>query len=60
MKLEANDHELLKDAVNVLSNPGLAIQITNFIGKPIEYSVRKLPGSISKRIIDVSRSALQT
>ena len=59
MKLEAYDHESLKDAVNILENPGLAIQITNFIGKPIEYGVRKLPDSISERIGEATRCALR-
>ena len=59
MKLEAYDHESLKDAVNILENPGLAIQITNFIGKPIEYGVRKLPDSISERIGKATRCALR-
>ena len=58
MKLEADDHESLKDAVNVLENPGLAMQIANFIGKPIEYGVRKLPASSSERIGGVTRDAL--
>ena len=59
MKLEAYDHESLKDAVNILENLGLAIQITNFIGKPIEYGVRKLPDSISERIGEATRCALR-
>ena len=58
MKLEADDHESLKDAVNVLENPGLAIQIANFIGKPIEYGLSKLPDSSSERIGDITRHAL--
>ena len=60
MKLEADDHESLKDAVNVLENPGLAIQVANFIGKPIELGLRKLPDSSSERIGDVTRHALRS
>jgi hypothetical protein len=60
MKLESKDLEALRDAVNVLENPGLAVQITNLIGKPIEYAVNALPDSVSRRIGDATRSALQS
>ena len=59
MKLESDDYESLKGAVNVLENPGLAIQIANFIGKPIESGVQKLPDSVSERIGEATRSALR-
>lgn len=58
MTLEAADRDSLKDAVNVLETPGFAIQITNYIGKPIEYGVSRLPASVSRRIGDATRSAL--
>jgi hypothetical protein len=60
MTLEANDLEALRGAVNQLENPGLAIQITNLIGKPIEYAVGSLPDSVSRRIGDATRSALRS
>lgn len=60
MMLEANDLDALRDAVNVLGNPGLAVQITNLVGKPIEYAVSALPDSVSRRIGDATRSALRS
>ena len=54
MTLEPNDLEQLKDAVKVLENPGLAVQITNLIGKPIEMAVNALPESVSRRIGDTT------
>ena len=60
MTLEADDHAALKDAVTILENPGFAIQVANFIGKPIEYGLGKLPDSVSRRIGDATRSALQS
>jgi hypothetical protein len=60
MTLEANDFDALRDAVNILENPGLAVQITNFIGKPIEYALSKLPVSVSRRIGNVTRAALRS
>jgi hypothetical protein len=60
MTLEANDLDSLRDAVNVLENPGLAVQITNLIGRPIEYAVHALPDSVSRRIEDATRAALRS
>jgi hypothetical protein len=60
MTLEANDLEALRDAVNLLEHPGLAVQITNLIGKPFEYAVSTLPDSVSRRIGDATRSALRS
>ncbi len=60
MKLEADDVQALRDAVDILENPGFAMQITHLIGKPIEHAVDNLPASISRRIGEASRSALQS
>ena len=60
MTLEADDLDALKDAVNILENPGLAVQITNFIGKPIEYGVSQLPDAVSRRIGEATSSALRS
>jgi hypothetical protein len=60
MTLEANDLDALKDAVALLENPGLAVQLTNLIGKPIEYAISALPDSVSQRIGDATRSALRS
>jgi len=58
MRLKADDLEALKDAVNVLENPGLTVQITNLIGKPIEYGMSKLPDAVFQRISEATSSAL--
>ena len=60
MKLEAYDLQALKDAVDILENPGFAIAVTNLIGKPIEHAANKLPESVSRRIGDATESALQS
>jgi hypothetical protein len=60
MSLEADDLHALKDAVNILESPGFAMQVTNLIGKPIEQAVDILPESVSQRIGDATRSALQS
>jgi hypothetical protein len=60
MTLDPNDAQSLADAVRVLENPGLAVQITEVIGKPIEYSVGRLPEAIVRRIGDTTNAALRT
>ena len=60
MNLEADDLHALKDAVDILENPGFAMHVTNLIGKPIEQAVDVLPESVSRRIGDATRSALQS
>jgi hypothetical protein len=60
MTLEPEDHMALADAVNTLESPGLAIQITDILGVPIEYGIRKLPAAVSRRISETTNSALRT
>ena len=60
MTLAADDRQALMDAVRVLENPGLVVQLANTIGWPIEYGVNKLPRSISHRIDDATHAALRT
>ena len=60
MTLDADDLDALRDAVQVLEHPGLAVQITNLIGKPIEYAVNALPDTVSRRIGDATRLALRS
>jgi EcsC protein family len=60
MTLEPADHRALVDAVNTLESPGLAVQFTDLIGKPIEYGVRQLPDAVAKRIGETTNVALRT
>src|SRR6476620_7400698 len=60
MTLEASALDALKGAVYVLEQPGLAVQITNLIGKPIEFAVHALPDTVARRIGDATRSALRS
>jgi len=52
MTLDQNDSQALADAVHLLESQGLAIQIAEIIGKPIQYGVGYLPDSIVRRIGD--------
>lgn len=60
MTFEPADHRALVDAVNTLESPGLAIQFTDIIGKPIEYGVRQLPDAVRQRIGETTNVALQS
>ncbi len=60
MPLSTKDQNALQHAVHLLENPGLAVQITNVIGKPIEYGVSMLPEDVSRRIGEATSSALLT
>jgi EcsC family protein len=60
MTLEANDFDALKDAIQILENPGLAVQIANAIGKPIEYGLSQLPDNVSRHIGEATSAALRT
>jgi hypothetical protein len=59
MPLEPEDLEALRDAVGTLENPGLAVQITNVLGRPVEYGLSILPRDIQQRISDTTDSALR-
>ena len=60
MKLEPDDLQSLKDTADILESSSFAIELTNLIGKPIEHAVNTLPDSVSRRIDDTTRSALQS
>ncbi|MHB8971291.1 MAG: EcsC family protein [Pirellulaceae bacterium] len=60
MTIEASDLAALRDAVNNLENPGLAVQITNIIGKPFDIAMRRLPAGVSRRIGEATHTALRT
>ncbi len=59
MPLEPDDLESLRDAVTTLENPGLAVQITNVLGRPIEYGLSVLPRDVQQRISDTTDAALR-
>ena len=48
----------LSEAKRLLENPGLAVKITNLVGKPIEKGFELLPDSWSQRIGVATKDAL--
>ena len=57
MTLDPTDAQALADAVRVLESPGLAVQIAEVIGKPIEYSISRLPDAVMRRIGETTSAA---
>jgi hypothetical protein len=54
------DIENLKSAKLLLENPGFAAKITNYIGKPIEAGIKKLPKNWSEKVGRITYEALET
>ena len=57
-RVTKEDLEELKKAKSLLENPGIAAKITNFIGKPIESGLKKLPDGWNAKIGDITQEAL--
>lgn len=59
MTLDPDDLAALTAAVDSLENPGLAMQITNIVGKPVGYGLSVLPDAALQRIKESTDSALR-
>lgn len=59
MPLSPEDLDALTDAVTTLENPGLAVQITNVVGMPVEFALSRLPRDVSRRIGEATDKALR-
>jgi len=57
------DKRKLEDAARLLENPSWTAQVTNLVGMPLEWAVKRLPnwasGIISKATISAIRAALE-
>ncbi|MBK5210259.1 MAG: EcsC family protein [Flavobacteriaceae bacterium] len=58
IKITKEDLKELKIAKELLENPGLAAKITNFIGKPIENGLEKLPQKWSAKLGKITKNSL--
>ncbi|MCG9792827.1 EcsC family protein [Flavobacterium algicola] len=58
MTLTQKDQSELLLAKNLLENPGMAAKITNYIGKPIEAGLEKLPKDWTTKIGSITEKAL--
>lgn len=57
--LSIEDKKELQLAKNLLENPGVAIKITNLIGKPIEKGLDRLPKDWNQKLGDLTTAALK-
>ena len=55
MSILKNDFEALKEAKQILEQPGFGIKVVNYIGKPVEFALEKID---SKTVHNVSKAAL--
>ena len=53
------DREALARAREVLENPGLAVRLTDLLGRPVEAAVAALPAAASRQIRNATSAALQ-
>ena len=58
-KIAPEHMQQLKAAKHALENVGVAVQIANVIGTPIEKAIERLPKSWQENIVGISRDALQ-
>jgi len=60
LRLQDNPRDLadLQRAVSLLEAPTLTARMSNLVGSPLEFAVRKLPGSVSSKIQKVTEAAL--
>lgn len=59
MTLEPDDYHALATAVDRLEHPGLAAQIANLVGQPIDSLIKRLPSSVSNAINENAERALK-
>jgi hypothetical protein len=59
MKLDENDLQTLKRAVDVLEHPTLTAKITDLIGMPIEKAFETLPENWSQKVGEITQLALR-
>ena len=58
MAIQGKDYDDLKRAVELLEFPSFISKITNFVGKPVEKIIDKLPVQVSENIQDVTKVTL--
>ena len=50
LPLNSDDLDDLKRAKSILENPGFAIKVANYLGKPIEFAIEKIDSPILKSV----------
>lgn len=60
MELSHEDEEALRDAKDLLENPGLAAKVAGVIGMPIEKALQQLPEKWAQVVNVATRKSLET
>ena len=58
MKLSTTELQDLKNAVQLLENPGIAAKIVNVIGMPLEKGMEMLPNKVTDKIVKITQKSL--
>jgi hypothetical protein len=58
--LSDEDRRFLQEAAEYLENPGFLIQVTNLVGKPAEFVINALPGSMQRIVAGTTQKALHS
>jgi hypothetical protein len=58
MEWQTNDLHDLKTAVDLLENPGLIAKVSDVIGTPIEYVLKKLPKGAGDKVTKITHDSL--
>lgn len=57
--MKKEDIEFLEEAFNYLENPSLVTRVTDYLGKPLQKGMEKLPESVQTKIGTASEKALR-
>lgn len=58
MHLSPEDYRELREARNLLEQPGIAARLTQAVGLPIEKGFAMLPAGVSRQVFDIVQAAL--
>ena len=59
MTIEEKEYEDLRRAVALLENPSFISRITDYVGRPLEKFIDYLPASLSGKIQEIVKDALE-
>ena len=59
MPISSFEFNELRTAKVLLENPGLAAKISNYVGSPIEMTLKRLPESVNAKINAVSKASIE-
>jgi len=58
MNFEEKDLLILRNSVRILENPNWLIKLTDYVGKPLEFGLKRLPKKVNNKIGEITNNAL--